>query len=277
MKIKLRDDSLRMKGWPAFFNKLAYTLLFPLRRPWMFLGILAALYLIPVFIGVKPSKVHSWYWFNIKQHFSAIEQSVSQKAKEIIPEQMTQVIIKTPGDNVVVKPNVEKGVKSSRRKSFGKAEGLQKKDALAGEAIVRLPQAEKVILTDKKIYAKPAAPAQNTESAALAEAAKPAGKKLPLVYLDEEQEITGRASVLNANEISIAGKRLFLYGIYADPNTKNGTEAKIFLNLMLEGKVVRCKINAYTYQNVPTGICSVGDVNINRTLVEKGFSKNVAL
>ena len=108
MKIKLRDDSFRMKGWAAFFNKLAWIAIFPIRRPLIFLGIVAVLYIVPIFVGVKPTEVHVWYWQHIKNYTSVATNTVSRKTKGIIPEQITKVVITKPGNSIIVKPYVMK-------------------------------------------------------------------------------------------------------------------------------------------------------------------------
>lgn len=102
-------------------------------------------------------------------------------------------------------------------------------------------------------------------------------KKLALVYVNEPKTISGPAIVANANELIINNETIFLFGIYVDPNISKGQEAKVFLDKTIGGRNVDCNIEAYTYQGIATGICNVGQTNLNKALVEKGMSKNVAL
>ena len=102
-------------------------------------------------------------------------------------------------------------------------------------------------------------------------------KKLNLKYLDKNKTLSGEAIIHNANELSINNEYIFLYGIYAEPNSENGIKAETFLRNETSGKTVECIINAYTYQNIATAICSASGVELNRKLVDLGYSKNVAL
>ena len=45
----------------------------------------------------------------------------------------------------------------------------------------------------------------------------------------------------------------------------------------ISGKDVKCEVKAYTFQSVPTAICTIDGININKQLVDLGYSKNVAL
>lgn len=98
-------------------------------------------------------------------------------------------------------------------------------------------------------------------------------RNLPLIYLDEPKEVIGVTKVYNANEIEVDGTYIFLYGIYVNPETELGLEAKKFLENVVKNQVVRCSIVAYTFQDIATGMCYVGGENINRMLVTHKFSK----
>ena len=70
---------------------------------------------------------------------------------------------------------------------------------------------------------------------------------------------------------------LFLHGIYVSPYSDKGKRAKVFLMDTISGKDVKCEVKAYTFQSVPTAICTIDGININTQLVDLGYSKNVAL
>jgi len=98
-----------------------------------------------------------------------------------------------------------------------------------------------------------------------------------LIYLSTPQEFSGSAYVVNANEISIGGNSIFLYGIYVNPNSREGTLGKKFLEDLIRNEPVHCIAPAYTRQGVATAICYVGNTSLNHTMVNSGYSKNVSL
>ena len=239
------------KGWAKFFHRLFLFITFPLRKPWWTLLIVVVLFLAPTFRGVKPAEVHLWYWNLIKNSSSQVKEKVTEKvtdkAKEIM-EEIPQVVDVEPVSQPqapIVKV-VDMPVKSSGRKIFERAKS-----------------APVVVKEAEPVEAKEKLPALQ--------------KKLNLVYLDEPKTISGPAKIINANEVVIGGVDMFLYGIYSDPKSDNGKKAEEYLRKTTQGKEVSCVITAYTYQKIATGICTVGDIRLNYELVNKGYSKNVAL
>ena len=61
-----RDYFGPARGFKGFLHRIAMILLYPLRKPLIFFPLLILLYLVPTFIGAKPSEVHLWYWNKIK-------------------------------------------------------------------------------------------------------------------------------------------------------------------------------------------------------------------
>ena len=98
-----------------------------------------------------------------------------------------------------------------------------------------------------------------------------------LRYLDEPEEISGEARVYNANEMEVGGTYVFLYGVYSNPRSARGVKAAVFLRDALKGETVKCRILAYTADNVATGECFAGGISINKILVARGFSDRVTL
>ena len=235
------------KGWAKFFHRLFLFVTFPLRKPWWTLLIVLVLFLAPTFQGVKPAEVHLWYWNHIKSSSEQVSDKVAGKAKEIM-EEIPQVVdvepassAKSPKVKVVDIP-----VKSSGRRMFERAKS-----------------APVVVREAKPVEAKEKKPASQ--------------KKLNLVYLEEPKTVSGPAEIINANEVVVGGVDMFLYGIYSDPKSEKGKKAEEYLRQTTQGQQVSCTITAYTYQGIATGICSVGDIRLNYELVNKGYSKNVAL
>lgn len=252
---KREDDYIGpAKGWAKFFHRLFLLITFPLRRPLVAVVILLVLFLAPTFKGVKPAEVHLWYWHLLQQGGEQVKTQVSDKAKELADKLPVNVVEAelAPLPKSAVKV-VDLPQKESRRKMFERA----KSAPVAVEATVK----------------RAITPEPKTQPAAAA----PAPRKLALNYLSQPEILTGKATVTNANELIINGKELFLYGIYAEPESANGAAAAEFLTRETAGKQVRCEVNAYTFQDIPTAVCFVGVLNLNRELVNRGWSKNVAL
>ena len=130
------------------------------------------------------------------------------------------------------------------------------------------------VAIDIMVEKQKALPAAETAAPAVV---TPPAKKLALVYVENPRNLSGPAKVVNANELIINGENIFLYGIYANPQSTAGQNAKKYLEEIVADKTVDCVIGAYTLQAIATGICTVGNLNINKALVDAGYSKDVAL
>ena len=243
-----------LKGWPKFFHRLFLLITFPLRKPLWTLLILLLMFLVPTFRGVKPAEVHLWYWQKIKHSSDTISATVADKAKDLSANLPQMLPTEEPVAAAPVKV-VEMPAKKSSRTVFERAKSAPVVVPEAVEATAA-PAAEEAVNT-------PTNPAPR--------------KELRLKYLNQPQTISGLAVVISANVLMIGKSEMFLYGIYADPASANGRAAAEYLHDATAGQIVSCQVNAYTYQGVATAICHVGDTNLNRELVNRGFSKNVAL
>ena len=260
-------------------------LLYPLRKPLIFFPLLILLYLIPTFIGARPSEVHVWYWNKIKSAYNSAAGVVSDKVnpwfadkEEAVPELGGKALPERGIDQLVGMRQ-----KAVRRQMFEKAKSApQAVDILENEEVVPVseikrdeqpqPAADVVQEYNDKISELSS---RNTASAGSATIT--VSQKLPLVYLKDPVPVSGKALVQNANEIIVDGTYIFLYGIYVDPNLPKGIEAKKYLEQFVKDKVVRCDIVAYTYQDIATALCYVDDDSINQRLGDEEFSRNVAL
>lgn len=266
---------LRVKGWGKFFHDLFLVITFPIRKPLILIPILMIGYLAPTFMGAKPTEVHLWYFNKIKSKISGVSSALSLPQVDFISDvnnikktvsSLTELVataekvdkdttvefIKTPENNL--------SQSEIRRKIFEKAK--QAPDTV--DVLKTLQRQQKVAE-----YAKNAENNNATETKT--------EKKLPLNYVLTQENIQGHAQVKNANEIIVNGVRYFLHGIYVNPNTGKGLQAKALLEKVIAENIIKCKIIAYTYQNVGTIDCQVNGENINRLLVEQGYSKNVDL
>ena len=280
-----RDYFGPMTGFKGFLHRTAMFLLYPLRKPLIFFPLLILLYLIPTFIGARPSEVHVWYWNKIKSAYNSAAGVVSDKVnpwfadkEEAVPELGGKALPERGIDQLVGMRQ-----KAVRRQMFEKAKAApQAVDILENEEVVPVSE----IKRDEQ--PQPAADVVQEYNDKISELSSrntaPAGsatitvsQKLPLVYLKDPVPVSGKALVQNANEIIVDGTYIFLYGIYVDPNLPKGIEAKKYLEQFVKDKVVRCDIVAYTYQDIATALCYVDDDSINQRLVDEEFSRNVAL
>ena len=256
-----RDDDYigPLRGWPKFFHRLFLLITFPLRKPLWTLLVLLVMFLAPTFRGIKPAEVHLWYWQQLKSSSDAISTTVADKAKTIT-DSLPMVAV-PESENPPAKV-VEVPVKKSSRTMFEQAKSAPVivPEALQNVAPVVAKEPENAVL--------PAAVSQQTE---------PVKKKLPLKYLEKPQTVSGVATIISANELKIGSIAMFMHGVYADPKSANGAAAFEFLYSETLNKNVFCQIVAYTYQGVATALCSVDGINLNRELVKRGLSKNVAL
>lgn len=263
-----RNDSLMLRGWNKFLHRLFLFVTFPFRRPLIFIPLIIIAYLAPTFMGAKPAEVHLWYWNKIKSQTSGISSAISEKTQAIIP-MVDNLNISMPSmdsfkptskpiEQVIDTPQT--APQNIRRQMFEKAKETP-------EAIDVLKTAKLQPDFSNVQSIQPNTTVQQPE----------VKKKLPLIYADNEEIVSGQAKVNNANEIEINDKAYFLHGIYVDPNTQKGLEAKSFLKTIIGENIIKCQIKAFTYQGIGTAICTVNGENINRLMVDRGYSKNVAL
>ena len=276
-----RDYFGPMTGFSGFLHRAAMILLYPLRKPLIFIPVLILMYLIPTFIGSKPSEVHLWYWNKIKNGYNFVAETVSDKVKPIVGK--TEVLMPELGGKMLPERGIDQLVgtkqKAIRRQMFEKAKSAPVVvDILENQEVVSVEEAKKeqALMQAEKAEV-------NTEVVAEDAGVQSENKKivvsetLPLIYVKNQVAISGSAVVQNANEMIVNGTYIFLYGIYVDPNLSKGIEAKKFLEEMVKGKTVHCNIVAYTYQEVATALCEVDGQSINQKMVDEELSKNVAL
>ena len=280
-----RDYFGPMTGFKGFLHRTAMFLLYPLRKPLIFFPLLILLYLIPTFIGARPSEVHVWYWNKIKSAYNSAAGVVSDKVnpwfadkEEAVPELGGKALPERGIDQLVGMRQ-----KAVRRQMFEKAKSApQAVDILENEEVVPVseikrdeqPQPAAGVVQE---YNDKISELSSRNTASAGSATITVSQKLPLVYLKDPVPVSGKALVQNANEIIVDGTYIFLYGIYVDPNLPKGIEAKKYLEQFVKDKVVRCDIVAYTYQDIATALCYVDDDSINQRLVDEEFSRNVAL
>lgn len=272
-KKKVNVGSFLKSGLKKFVPVICY----PFKLWWVWLLIVIIAYLAPTFNGVKPAEVHLWYWNKIVSSVSAVSDSVVEKADSLIKK----VDISNPfssGDTDNRLQMFEQKA-SSGRKAFVKSDSSPRAvDIMKRDANVNVPQGVVPVLgnsgqalAENEIVKVPTADLSFAS-------ADDYRRDLPsLVYLDTPKTISGMSFVYHANAIDVDGTYVLLFGVYTSPQSDQGINAAIFLESLIENKNVSCKIVAFTKQDVPTGICFINDININKLLVLKGLSENVAL
>ncbi len=281
---KKTSDNIRpLTGWKSFFYYLGRLILFPLRRPFVTLLILLILFLAPTFNGVKPVTVHKWYAEQISKTYHRIlvwwgsrEPEVSPGEFKFHPEEAAPAPV-TPSEFQIPEPNDDNApnildVLRGETPTTEQPQTEEPKTEPAVEPESIQPQLEVTPQEESVLQSKyQAAKDENLY-------AYPEEKKVyALNYLDYPQEITGKAIVHDCNEIEINGEFILMYGVYVHPYTVQGSRATEYLKNLIEDKEVKCGVVAYTDQHIATGICYFDGENINRTMVIKGYTKNVAL
>jgi len=281
------NNTIKSNIFIRIANFILKLLLWPFRHPFITIPILLLGYFIPTLIGARPTEVHIWYWNKIKAVFSPI----SKKSIAFIEETGKKISI--PDFSIVSKQNSTKEQivdtnepQIVRRQMFEKATNQEvaiRVDVMA-EQEQKHPQPSPIAAPEQtspeKTFITP-----EPEKIEVYEEPKPQPLPAPrtiqiepdLIHLSTPQEFSGSAYVINANEINIGGNSIFLYGIYVNPTSREGTLGKQFLEDLIGNEPVHCIAPAYTRQGVATAICYVGSTSLNHAMVNSGYSKNISL
>lgn len=277
-KDKSDNDFGPSKGWAKFLHTIVRFLLWPVRHPIISIIILLILFLAPTFMGVKPAEVHLWYFGKLKDTTTEVSDKVISKGKDIIgSDDVVRPIGPANLDRVVETPADQQ---NTHRRMFEKAQPASDGPKID---IMKQPQKDIVDVVEDTVFSDPATQTQQPAVPSVSnrptvyEGFEAPQDRLGLIYLNNPQEIRGEAIIINANELYIGNDAIILFGIYVDPNTSKGIQAKEFLEDYIGFNTIRCVIQAYTKEGAATGYCFQNGVNLNYLMVDKGFSKDVAL
>lgn len=293
--MKFKDDIKPSSG----FGKFLHVISWPIRRFYIVIPILTLLLTTPIFFGVKVTEIKDWYkdkatmvWEETPVFFTV----TYYKTKKLLgfeidekklasllspkPEKRKKVVQKRGIDTLVDAP--KRRVSTSKRKSFDVSSNEIPRIAVeveGGEIIETTEFNDIVVYSDVEKTSMEASDVKKVVegSEPALYVIKPSAQKLPLIYLETPKTIIGKAVIKNANELEIDNTYIVLYGIYAKNNTLKGAQARAYLETKARKNDIKCSIVAYTYQNVATAICFVGKENLNQSLVDKGYSDNIAL
>lgn len=263
---KKNDDRLGPStGWVKWATKFFRFILYPFIHPlWFFVGVivvLVALIALPSYNGVEFSDIPEWYKKHIVAYYEKAQKTVENGLIMPLKDKTEQKLSDIVGQNVNVK-SVDKKPGKDEMVSYDSPRALTRKVFEAAQDIpvdvkATLERTDKLVRNDIFKFRR--------------------DDNLGLIYMENPEDLTDIAEIVNANEIKVGAKVLFLYGIYAEPSSQEGIAAMQYLQNEIAGKTIKCRIVAYTQDATATGICVYDGININQRLVDLGYSKDVSL
>ncbi len=295
-----RLKSFRLHGVSKFFHTVFMVVTYPLRHWFRFLIFVFILVVIagavPMSQGIRWNEIPGWYVRLFAQTreqlpdfgLSSDQEKPAEKFhfKEVAAPAIIHKRSEKASDNYWPEPEPRAEKAPTVRRAFTHAPKMGQRmgmRAQSDEAQIRpVIRSRTQKQTDSAVKFR-TAPKLKTSATANVQPEKPKASyyrkdpNLPLVYEDEPAEIKGAVMVFSANDLTVGDYYLYLYGIYTDPKKYDAEKARRYLEELTAGKVVNCKIVAYTHQNIATGVCFLNGRSINRNLVDAGFADNIAL
>ena len=283
-----RFKDIKIHGVAKFFHWVFMTLTYPLRHPFRFLVFLLAVALaflaVPLSQHVPLKDTISWYFVH-KQDVLVTPQPKRTLPQPKVLHQPTfddddsASEILPPPAPVEPEPKQYLPMKLPS-KWLGKTEEIEPSEQAEplSEELQTLPAPEVEVSAEaeQKVSAQSELPAEALQEP-VAKLAYRKDENLPLVYEDQPKQINGKAMIFSPNEMTVGKTYLILYGIYTNPKKHNVKAAEKYLTELVRGKTLTCDLVAYTYQNLPTGVCYLDGQSLNQKLVDAGFADNVAL
>lgn len=276
---KIDDIIAYNKGPMKWLNIFLRFVLYPLIRPKIFFGSIAAILIITIIIpkyvfNVEFSDMPTWQLEKIKQWSKQTYQYIIPTTKKIYNQPLSFIksndksVQQNKSEDIVdynIKPQKERiifdvsiqntindSIETPSENSEPNIKNYNEVD------IPSVPTKEQQISIDKEIKFTP-------------------NKNLNLIYVETPKKITGMMTVINANEVLVDSTEIFLYGIYTPLSSILATKAAAYMVDSYDGKQVDCYIGAYTQENKATAICIHEGKNINKDLVEQKLSQNINL
>lgn len=276
---KIDDIIAYNKGPMKWLNIFLRFVLFPLIRPKIFFGSIAAILIITIIIpkyvfNVEFSDMPSWQLEKIKQWSKQAYQSIAPITKKIYNQPMSLIkntdksVQQNKSEDIVdynIKPQKERIIfdssKTNSTNYYLETTSKNSETNINNSNKVNLPSEttkEQQTSIDKEIQFIP-------------------NKNLNLIYIETPKKITGMLTVINANEVLVDSTEIFLYGIYTPLSSTLATKTAAYMVDNYDGKQVDCYIGAYTLENKATAICIHKGKNINKDLVKQNLSQNINL
>ncbi len=242
---------------------------YPIRKPLIGIPILLIMFILPTFQGVRPGEVPNWYWQKlnpVKKVVSNFGSAVNKYSKPI--QQQFGNMVKVTSDVL----GTNKGIDASGEpniKSLAEPRNLKEEELEIGETRRRAFGDGEIISDyeyeeDDDNYEEYLGPLESVDK-----------EDFGLKYVTNSESLKGIPQIINANELKINDTRIFLHGIYVDPESRLGKQAAVFLAATINKEEINCEVRAYTGDDIPTAICFIGDINLNEALVNSGFSEKV--
>lgn len=281
-KHKERDYEIKPStGVMKWANKFFRFVLYPFIHPKAF-GILVLLLIvlglgIPYFVyGVKFADMPTWYKSIISEYYTKGQDKlmpVKDKAISQYNKMLRGDVYKASTvDSKKSKDIEEYSVKPQGQRVMFAQNAVEA--ATTTENSPAMQEAEKEVEIEKTENKEPTA---TNESNSKPQVYFKRNDELNLTYVDEPEKISGRYTVINANEALVGKQEVFLYGVYTQPRSDEAIAAGNYLMNKFDGKQADCYIGAWTEQNVATAICFVDGVSINHALVDEGWAQNISL
>lgn len=302
----IRLKSIRLHGFNKFLHSVFMVVTYPVRHIFIFsicvIIFLAVLIALPLLFGVSANHIGDWYLLKCNKNNICTE--IQEKLEKAVKTEPSEV----SAPKIIRAQQVEdtEAMKESRRvfkktdapiapedaeleseikpKKQYKIMNIKKNPPISrAEVMPEVVKAESKTVEPVVVSQPVVLPALQPEKPVVVAPELPASKyyrrddTLPLVYEDTPQTVKGETFVFSANEISVGNTYIILYGIYTDPEKYNQEDANQYLKELADGKMLECKIVAYTQHNIATGVCFLDGRSINQNLVDAGFADNVAL
>lgn len=251
-----------MKLAKNFFRFILFPFIYPKRFLVGIIIIVLIIFILPASFGVEFDQMGEWYKQQFNKYFGKTEAFVEEK--------------------LMNKPVAEKN-KVEKNEVFKKNE-IKNVDLVDYDVGVNakrklLADDNKIVKFNPNVDSKPINNVEKTEPVHTKRLLFSYKKSddYGLDYLEKPEVVYGLTEVITPNEIIVNSKKMFLYGTYVVPNTREYVNATKFMYENYEGKNTECKIVAYTNVNVATAVCVCEGESINQKLVDMKFSENIAL
>lgn len=278
------------------------------------LAIFAILLIIPLYNGVPLGKISAWYGtilpFNSLADIKDKALANASVKFEAVEDKMAEISAKVTGKNIGYAQTSENEkvklvawpVADFKRSQYRpKAATVSKQSSEVASAKKRLPaEADsfkalkeppmRSVLSGnaRKVESKRQQTLQNRQQTVVPEHTLFYSGELTdyyerlegrgLVYADKPEVLYGRAEVNGPNAMSIGGRFFFLYGIYTDGRKYDVMAAEQYLRNVTADAPIYCAVVAYSAKNqVPTALCFVNGIFVNRSMVNHNLAENVGL
>ena len=260
-KRRKKDDDIigPSKGLMKWINRLFRFILYPFIHPvWFIIGVVVLAVAViswPAYYGVEVAAMPNWYKQKFNHYYNKFEAKIPA---QILP-----------------KPEPDFGGMTGRGINV---KALAPKPGKADIVTYETPQMvnRRAFQQAQEIPVDVAATLKQAEP----EVQGPVFKRndnLGLTYLEQPRKVSGKVTVINANELKIGNELFFLYGIYASPVSNEGIAAQHYLKQNIDGREADCFVGAYAADGTATAICIYEGLNINQRLVDLKYSRDVSL